>query len=175
VSLSSKRRVALVTGVGVSARARNRSNISANHPFCILISYRPSDYFLNGRISFFDLIGISHGFERYKDFLISSSPAPTFVTGFQWYSQGTILRAGRLCSIIVVNASQALSLTARKPPSSTGSRYVGSGSTSGLDAQTGLVTELSADLNGVTGRVKLSTLPSISPDPVPSAVITSAS
>jgi hypothetical protein len=46
------------------------------------------------------------GIERYKDFLISSSPVPTFVTGFQWYSQGTILRVGRLSSIIVVNRIQ---------------------------------------------------------------------
>jgi hypothetical protein len=46
------------------------------------------------------------GIERYKDFLISSSAVPTFVTGFQWYSQGTILRAGRLSSIIVVKRIQ---------------------------------------------------------------------
>jgi hypothetical protein len=46
------------------------------------------------------------GIERYKDFLISSSPVPTFVKGFEWYSQGTILRAGRLGSIIVVKRIQ---------------------------------------------------------------------
>jgi hypothetical protein len=46
------------------------------------------------------------GIERYKDFLISSSAVPTFATGFKWYSQGTILRAGRLGSIIVVKRIQ---------------------------------------------------------------------
>jgi hypothetical protein len=38
------------------------------------------------------------GIEHYKDFLISGSAVPTFATGFQWYSQGTILRPGRLGS-----------------------------------------------------------------------------
>jgi hypothetical protein len=42
------------------------------------------------------------GIERYKDFLISRSPLPTFATGFDWYSQGIILRPGRLSSIVVV-------------------------------------------------------------------------
>ena len=42
------------------------------------------------------------GIERYKDFLISSSAVPTFATGFEWYSQGIILRPGRLSSIVEV-------------------------------------------------------------------------
>jgi hypothetical protein len=42
------------------------------------------------------------GIERYKDFLITSSAVPTFATGFEWYSQGTILRPGRLGSIVEV-------------------------------------------------------------------------
>jgi hypothetical protein len=32
------------------------------------------------------------GIERYKDFLIAGSAIPTFATGFDWYSQGTIFR-----------------------------------------------------------------------------------
>ena len=46
------------------------------------------------------------GIERYKDVLISSSPVPTFATGFEWYSQGTILRPGRISSIVVVKRIQ---------------------------------------------------------------------
>ena len=42
------------------------------------------------------------GFERYKDFLITSSAVPTFATGFDWYSQGIMLRPGRLSSIVEV-------------------------------------------------------------------------
>jgi hypothetical protein len=38
----------------------------------------------------------------YKDFLISGSAVPSFATGFQWYSQGTILRPGRLGSIVEI-------------------------------------------------------------------------
>jgi len=32
------------------------------------------------------------GIERYKEFLIAGSAIPTFATGFDWYSQGTIFR-----------------------------------------------------------------------------------
>ena len=42
------------------------------------------------------------GMERYKGFLITGSALPTFATGFDWYSQGTILRPGRLASIVEV-------------------------------------------------------------------------
>ena len=42
------------------------------------------------------------GIERYKGFLIDGSAVPTFATGFDWYSQGIILRPGRLSSIIEV-------------------------------------------------------------------------
>jgi hypothetical protein len=40
--------------------------------------------------------------ERYKGFLIDGSAVPTFATGFDWYSQGIILRPGRLSSIVEV-------------------------------------------------------------------------
>jgi hypothetical protein len=42
------------------------------------------------------------GIERYKEFLITSSAVPTFATGFDWYSQGIILRPGRLISMVQV-------------------------------------------------------------------------
>ena len=44
--------------------------------------------------------------ERYKNFLISGSAVPTFVTGFDWYAQGTILRPGRLESIVEIKRIQ---------------------------------------------------------------------
>jgi hypothetical protein len=40
--------------------------------------------------------------EHYKGFLIDGSAVPTFATAFDWYSQGIILRPGRLSSIIEV-------------------------------------------------------------------------
>jgi len=40
--------------------------------------------------------------ERYKGFLIAGSAVPRFATGFDWYSQGIILRPGRLSSIVEV-------------------------------------------------------------------------
>ena len=40
--------------------------------------------------------------ERYKGFLIAGSAVPTFATGFDWYAQGTILRPGRLGSIVQI-------------------------------------------------------------------------
>jgi hypothetical protein len=42
------------------------------------------------------------GVERYKDFLIAGSAIPTFATGFDWYSQGTIFRTGHLGSIVEI-------------------------------------------------------------------------
>ena len=42
------------------------------------------------------------GLERYKGFLIDGSAVPTFATGFDWYSQGIILRPARLGSILEV-------------------------------------------------------------------------
>jgi len=36
------------------------------------------------------------GMERYKSFLITGSVIPNFATGFGWYSQGIVLRPGRL-------------------------------------------------------------------------------
>jgi hypothetical protein len=46
------------------------------------------------------------GMERYKGFLITGSAVPTFATGFDWYSQGTILRAGRLGSVVEIKRIQ---------------------------------------------------------------------
>jgi hypothetical protein len=42
------------------------------------------------------------GIERCEDFLITTSAKPTFATGFDWYSQGIVLRPGRLSSIVEV-------------------------------------------------------------------------
>jgi hypothetical protein len=42
------------------------------------------------------------GIERYKNFLIAGSAIPTFATGFDWYSQGTIFRTGYLGSIVEI-------------------------------------------------------------------------
>ena len=42
------------------------------------------------------------GLEHYKGFLIDGSAVPTFATGFDWYSQGIVLRPGRLTSIVEV-------------------------------------------------------------------------
>jgi hypothetical protein len=42
------------------------------------------------------------GLEHYKGFLIDGSAVPTFATGFDWYSQGVILRPGRVTSIVEV-------------------------------------------------------------------------
>jgi hypothetical protein len=44
--------------------------------------------------------------ERYKGFLISGSAVPTFAARFDWYSQGTILRPGRLGSIVEIQRIQ---------------------------------------------------------------------
>ena len=46
------------------------------------------------------------GMERYKGFLITGSAVPTFATGFDWYSQGIVLRPGRLSSIVEVKRIQ---------------------------------------------------------------------
>jgi hypothetical protein len=46
------------------------------------------------------------GIERYKDFLIAGSAIPTFATGFDWYSQGTIFRTGCLSSIVEIKRIQ---------------------------------------------------------------------
>jgi len=40
--------------------------------------------------------------ERYRGFLIAGSAVPKFATGFDWDSQGIILRPGRLSSIVEV-------------------------------------------------------------------------
>jgi hypothetical protein len=55
--------------------------------------------------SIFSTVGLmarQWGMERYKGFLISGSAVPKFATGFDWYSQGIILRQGRLSSVVEV-------------------------------------------------------------------------
>jgi hypothetical protein len=55
--------------------------------------------------SIFSILGFmarQWGMERYKGFLISGSAVPKFATGFDWYSQGIILRPGRLSSVVEV-------------------------------------------------------------------------
>ena len=42
------------------------------------------------------------GMERYKGFPIDGSATPTFATRFEWYSLSTILRAGRLGSVVEI-------------------------------------------------------------------------
>ena len=42
------------------------------------------------------------GLEHYKGFLIDGSAVLNFATGFDWYSQGIILRPGGLGSIVEV-------------------------------------------------------------------------
>ena len=42
------------------------------------------------------------GMERYKGFLIMTSPMPTFARSFEWYSQGIVLRPGRLSSVVEI-------------------------------------------------------------------------
>jgi hypothetical protein len=46
------------------------------------------------------------GMERYKGFLITGSVIPTFATRFDWYSQGIILRPGRLGSVVEIKRIQ---------------------------------------------------------------------
>jgi hypothetical protein len=57
----------------------------------------PENYF-----QYYHSVAKQYGLERYKGFLIDGSAVPTFATGFDWYSQGIILRPGRLSSIIEV-------------------------------------------------------------------------
>jgi len=45
--------------------------------------------------------GDAMGMERYKGFLIDGSAIPSFVTRFDWYSQGTIFRTSRRLDSIV--------------------------------------------------------------------------
>jgi hypothetical protein len=45
--------------------------------------------------------------EHYKGFLIDGSAVPMFATGFDWYSQGIILRSRHFGSIVEINASKS--------------------------------------------------------------------
>src|SRR6266478_109333 len=66
--------------------------------------------------------------ERYKGFLIDGSAVPAFATGFDWYAQGTILRPGRLGSIVEIKRIKGpIFKTARKRPRSTVLNSAGSG------------------------------------------------
>ena len=51
-------------------------------------------------------MGKQSGIEQYKGFLIDGSAVPAFATGFDWYSQGIVLRPGRLSSIVEVKRLQ---------------------------------------------------------------------
>jgi hypothetical protein len=52
--------------------------------------------------------------ERYTGFLIDGSAVPTFATRFEWYSQETILRPGRLGSIVEVQRIQGPIFTSKE-------------------------------------------------------------
>jgi hypothetical protein len=49
-----------------------------------------------------------YGIERYKDFLIAGSAIPSFATGFDWYSHGTIFRTSRLGAIVEIRRIQGV-------------------------------------------------------------------
>jgi hypothetical protein len=42
------------------------------------------------------------GMERYRGFLIMTSPVPNFARSFEWYSQGIILRPAYLSSVVEI-------------------------------------------------------------------------
>src|SRR5215468_7603324 len=64
--------------------------------------------------------GDAMGMERYKGFLIDGSAIPSFVTRFDWYSQGTIFRTSRrLDSIVEIKRSEGRPSTAKKRQRST--------------------------------------------------------
>jgi hypothetical protein len=53
------------------------------------------------------------GLERYKGFLIDGSAVPTFATGFDWHSQGIILRPGRLSFTVEVKSINGTIFTSK--------------------------------------------------------------
>jgi hypothetical protein len=73
------------------------------------------------------------GIERYKDFLIAGSAIPTFATGFDWYSQGTIFRRGHVGSIVEIRRIRGVIFNSKEKPSSTALSYASLGLTNGLD------------------------------------------
>lgn len=52
--------------------------------------------------------------ERYKDFLITGSAVPKFATEFDWDSQGTILRPGRLGLIVEIKRIKGAIFTSKE-------------------------------------------------------------
>jgi hypothetical protein len=62
------------------------------------------------------------GMERYKGFLISGSALPTFQSGFDWYSQGIVLRPRRLGSIVEVKRIQGAMFTSKEAAEEDGFR-----------------------------------------------------
>jgi hypothetical protein len=74
------------------------------------------------------------GIERYKEFLITSSAVPTFATGFDWYSQGTVLRPGRLSSIIEVKRIKGPIFNSKEAAEEHGLQLCKDWIDSGLDA-----------------------------------------
>jgi hypothetical protein len=73
------------------------------------------------------------GLEQYKGFLIDGSAVPTFATGFNWYSQGIILRPGRLSSIIEVKRVEGLIFNSKEAAEEHGLELCKTGLTNGLD------------------------------------------
>jgi hypothetical protein len=72
------------------------------------------------------------GIEQYKGFLIDGSAVPTFATGFDWYSQGIVLRPGRLSSIVEVKRLQGPIFNSKEEQSSMDYSFAKIGLTSGL-------------------------------------------
>ena len=58
---------------------------------------------------------------------------PTFATGFEWYSQGTILRAGRLGSVVEVKRIQGPIFNGTEAEEEHGLKLATSGLTNDLD------------------------------------------
>jgi hypothetical protein len=71
-----------------------------------------------------------------KGFLIDGSAAPTFATGFDWHSQGIILRPGRLGSIIEVKRIEGPIFSSKEERKSTRYSFARNGLISGVDAPT---------------------------------------
>jgi hypothetical protein len=88
-------------------------------------------------LAFFSVVSLivkQWGIERYKEFLITSSAVPKVATGFDWYSWGIIFRPGRSARLRKLNASEDLSLIARKQRRNTALSCAKTGLIDGLDA-----------------------------------------
>ena len=87
------------------------------------------------------------GIEQYKGFLIDGSAVPTFATSFDWYSQGIVLRPGRLSSIVEVKRLQGQIFNSKEEAKQ-----------HELQLCKALIDKTLLTLNGLTGRVKLNKL-----------------